>query len=549
LRPADRNLYYQIDNTKSEQEITVTVPSGIDDAASYIIFSNNSSLGGVSLLSPAGFLSALYPQDKRNINGGETVIYRVNPRDNNDFQLSPGNQKPENIRYRPGFVYSFDFDGAALTLTDARPLHRIGEPSWSLAIPEAAGPLLLVPPPSAASAAADIAADSPGLFVPAREGFFRYTFDSAGQAEKKPVPGEGFDLKALARSADGAFLLAGYYDDERTGAYSPVVKAQRGDAAAFLAPSLLHDRRSAYFLGLAEKKPAPEQNAGEGGPPVWLALGAADSGINPPEAYKAYLRAFTLNAGAFTPLWELGPAEFDAALAAQSGAVQDTGRPGCGALKAAVYDPGADRWLLTGSIIQQDRLGNPLTGSYVAVVTGAGEIADIDFSFPGMSINKILREPGGQDRPGGQDGPGPAAFYLAGEEQKNGQTGAVLVKYDPRGRELWRFTGHPAHSFYLDAALDKENAQIVLAGTLDARDQAGTGGRPFIEGVDPETGTLLWREDLSALGEAALVTGIVKAPDYGFVLALSGFSGGYYTSPYIAVRVNARGRLVNRLTR
>jgi hypothetical protein len=520
LRPADKNLYYQIDNTKSEQEIIVTLPSGIDDTSSYMIFSNNSSFGGISLLSPAGFLSSLYPQDKRNINGGETVIYRVNPRDDNNFQLSPGNQKPENIRYRPSFVYSFTFDGAAVTLADARPLHRIGEPAWSFVIPDAEGSPLLVP------AAGEIT----GLFVPSPKGILQYAFDSKGETEKNAVPaGENFDISAAARTGGGV-LLAGYSYDERAGGYTPVVQKQRENGAAVvLAPSTLRDRRSAWFSVIAEKTAAGNSD------PVWLVAGGADSGVNTPEGYKAYVRAFADGGTTLNPLWETGPGEFDARAGSKG--------PKCGAVRAAVHDPARDRWLLTGGLIEQDRLGNPVKGSYIAELDAAGEIVSLDFSFPGFSFNKMLL---GQS---GRAAGGEAARYLAGEEQRAGETRAVLVKYNPPGREMWRFANHPGHSFYQDAVLDEENGQIVLAGTLGAGDETGTGGRPFIEGVDLETGTLLWREELSALKGAVLVTGIVKAPDYGFVLSLSGIRDGFYGPPYMAARVNARGRLLNHTVR
>jgi hypothetical protein len=41
----------------------------------------------------------------------------------------------------------------------------------------------------------------------------------------------------------------------------------------------------------------------------------------------------------------------------------------------------------------------------------------------------------------------------------------------------------------------------------------------------------------------ALVTGIEKAPHYGFVLALSGTEDGYFAPPFMLARVNMRGEL------
>jgi hypothetical protein len=90
--------------------------------------------------------------------------------------------------------------------------------------------------------------------------------------------------------------------------------------------------------------------------------------------------------------------------------------------------------------------------------------------------------------------------------------------------------------------------RLILAGTLRAKTEAGNNGVPFIDAVDVEKGLLLWREELSdaLLSKTALVTAVKPAPDYGFVITLSGVDG-YYEKPYMIARINSHGKLLKEL--
>ncbi|MDR2047895.1 MAG: hypothetical protein LBP69_00420 [Treponema sp.] len=80
---------------------------------------------------------------------------------------------------------------------------------------------------------------------------------------------------------------------------------------------------------------------------------------------------------------------------------------------------------------------------------------------------------------------------------------------------------------------------------MRAGNAGGGGGLPFVQAVDTADGTILWLEPLSdpALDGAALVTGICRAPDYGFALALSGIAGNRYAKPFMIARINSQGVL------
>ncbi|MDR2484209.1 MAG: hypothetical protein LBD55_02300 [Treponema sp.] len=400
---------------------------------------------------------------------------------------------------KPSYIYTYSFDGSAVALVDERPLRRIGESSWAKTIAEADG--LIWPAPGT---------EQTGFFVPAAQGLFRHDYDSAGSGGAPVFSGERFEIAYAGRAGNG-FMLAGY---AKTGdLYRPVARIQGEDGAARaeLAPSTRIDRYSAYYLAAAES-----------GAETWLLAGGADSGINRPDGYRPYLRLVRRDSGGLVPVWELGGDEFTA---------QPSGKQ-CRPATAAAYDPAHGRWLVAGNTLEWDAYGNFLSNSWLAIISAAGTIQKIDLSFKGMTINKIITGPDG-------------AYYLAGEERKGNESRAFCVKYANSGAELWRLAAQPPpYSYFQDAVLDREHRRLVLAGTLRAADPSGQGGVPFTLGLDPETGGLLWREELPALNGTAVVTAIAPAPDYGYVLALAGIGDNNSTRPFGIARINSRGKMI-----
>ncbi|MDR2049299.1 MAG: hypothetical protein LBP69_07570, partial [Treponema sp.] len=266
LRPDDRDLYYEIDNKTPYQEITIAAPRRFSDSSIYIVFTNNGTGGGVYLSRNGGsnrMTGVNFAEAKSNVNTGETLVYRENPRELQSFTVRPGNIGFDAAVWQSGYVYSFGFDGSGVCLTDARPLHRIGEAAWVKTIPDARGTMPLV------------AADGRlYLFAPTEGGLTRYDFDSAGNENGGTPPGNGrpngdaFDITFAARSAAG-FFVAGYETD---GDYRPVARIHKEDGALLssLAPSARRDCRSAYFLTAAPKVPkdvVPKDST------AWLAAG------------------------------------------------------------------------------------------------------------------------------------------------------------------------------------------------------------------------------------------------------------------------------------
>jgi hypothetical protein len=390
-------------------------------------------------------------------------------------------------RFSPSFLYAFTFDGSTVSLTDSRPLVKIGEAGWTKII-DSCDPLQIV----------------------------------AGADGVTALPSGKFTVTRAMRTAGGAVFISGYQyisDSEN----APVLQLQDDNGALVhsLAASTNADRRQAYFSDAAKDDDK-----------TYLAAGGADSGLNSADAYIAYVRAIRDDTSRLMPRWELGPVEFNQFCA------QNNISEKCGAANSVTYNLKRKCWLLIGNTIEYDALKNPVKGSYlaeIADVDGSGVIQKIDTSFKDISFYKIVS---------GENG----ASYLAGEEEKADGVYAIVIKYDAAGKEIWRQKNQPRNnSFYNDAALDTENGQLVLAGTMNAKTESGAGGTPFIEGVSIDNGALLWREELNTkpFSGTSLVTGIGNAPDYGFVLSLCGIANDYYSTPFMLARVNVRGKIIN----
>jgi hypothetical protein len=509
LRAANRDFYFRLDGSRKNQRIEITAPEAFNDSGASILLTNASRSGGISL-SRNDSLYRMIPHSAVNntdvVNTGETAVYLFNPAEINSFTLRPHDISSGPMSFQRGMLYQFLFDGASIVMTDKRPLVRAGERGWTKIITEADTALQL----------ARNAADRITVFLSGRDmGIETRVFLSDGELSKtmrQKLP--DCSITGVLRTNSEGLIVSGYIENGSTG-FLPVLRRQREDGSpdGELEPSRQQDRRSAYFLAAAEN-----------GDSELLAVGGADSNINSTASYKAYIRALRETPAGFVSLWELGPAEFDAA--AKSALRY-------GEVSSAIFDRNRGTWVITGKNIEYDTMRNPVTGSYIARINRAGKILQIDASYKNFIFNRICIDTAGY-------------CYLAGEEEGFGASYAVTLKLAPDGTEVWRSRNRPdADSFYQDIIFDGDNNQIVLAGTLRAADRGGTSGTPFIEGIHAETGELIWRQMLTdnPFRGTTLVTGIEKAPFYGFVLALSGVKDGYFAPPFMIARVNTRGKL------
>jgi|GEM_PF-5594654 len=493
--PADRDFYFQSSRTGSRQEVEITLPPALDDQNVYIVFTNASRSGGVSVNNSSGIMTGLnQPSGGGVVNAGETAVFgRSNLNDFENLRVTPGNINFGRMTFQRGHVYSFEYNGTRVVMTDERPLHRMGEAPWSQTVSGAQGKMHIV------SANGRL-----NLFYPARQGIQRSVYDPAGN-EISPQTGFGgsFEIE-YAGAVEGGYLLAGY--EESGGVYRPVARVHGEDGVLrrSLEPSNTRSARSAFF------KTAVQIDSGN----LFFAGGGGESANAGTAAYARFVR---YENSQFTQVRELTGSDFNAA----SSSVR------CGEITAAAYDPARDRIIAAGQVLT-GRFD--ASASYIAEISRDGRVLEVNTSFRNMTFYNII--------------PAPDGYYLAGEEIKGDNTYAFAAKYQSGGRLVWQVREQPqADSFYQCAFLDGENPSLILAGSMRAGNSGGINGIPFIDRINTENGDILFREGLSnsSLTGAHIVTDIVNAPDYGFAMTLSGVTD-FYTEPFIIARVNSFGK-------
>jgi hypothetical protein len=438
--------------------------------------------------------------DKREFSPDETAVFNISSDISYDgYSIKDGQKNiPFSLpKVEKNFLYEFEYySSGSITLTDARPLRRIGEPGWAKTVADANYPPALVQ-----------GGDGEAItFLAAGEnGATLYSLPPNSTAwDAHTRQDTSVDTTVLMRTKDGRLLLVGYQYNGST--YTPFVQKQSPDGnVQWQTPaSTRQDSRSAYLLAAAEK-----------GDDTWLVAGGADTGVNSSGAYRPYIREIRDTGAGVESVWELGPGDFDTR---------------CGAVDIAVYDIQYKVWRVAGKLLPDAR---NTQGTYICTVAD-GNILSTDMSLEHFSFSKICA---------GNNG-----YYLIGEEQKpNGEVYAVALYYDAAGKKVWQQAAQlKSYSYYQDALVDSENKQLVLVGTMGANNDRGKGGTPFIQGVNPENGTQLWLQELNdpAFGKAALVYQMIKAPDYGYILSLTGMADDFYAEPFIVARVNAQGRLI-----
>jgi len=507
---------------EDQASLTINEPHITENYGRYITIYNNAdnaitfrTSGMVNpLMEQRGTPSSenyLVPSSKREFSPGETGVFNIssNSGRENLYIHDSGKEIPLTLPLPldRNYLYAYTYTANAITLTDARPLHRIGEDAWveptraTVVAPPETDPIELV-----------ATKEEIHVFASTESGLLRNAYGSAKNAINSSLS-ERIPYFTFASVAEGGFFVAGY-EKLTNGTYRSIARIQNMNGATRCALERSKEYGNERFFTAAQKDKTTWLLAGDG-----EKIGKGGS--------TAYCRLIKLENDELKTVWERGEVDFKGDMPL----IND--RTECGRILSAVYDNVQDRWLVVGG---NNSNRNP--GSFVAVIASDGVITSIDHSD--MFFNKILIAGDGA--------------CLIGEEQIENETNAILVKYNIKDRSFTRIfisPPPPSHSYYHDALIDSTNSLIVLGGVMRAEDGAGSSGTPFVEAVNIQTEKLIWREELSnpEIKEtgAVLVTAIVPAPDYGFALALSGIHNGDYGFPFIIARVNSQGKFIRRV--
>jgi hypothetical protein len=436
--------------------------------------------------------------DKREFSPGETAVFDINSDlVYNNYFIRDSSKNiplvlPQNVK--KNYIYSFEYSTDGVELTDSRSLHRIGENSWVKTIDNADCLMPFVSKDGEISLFASINRANKNY----KKGINRIVYLSDGNDKNtKTIPsGDGFNITYTSSVNDGFFVVG--YKEEGRNKNKPQARVIGADGVLRRALSESADYESARYLSVAQKN---DTN-------TWFLAG--DGMKNGYYGYTAYARLVRDEDNKFTVVKEWGENDF----------------PQYKNIKVVAYNNKLECWLITGE------MKSPLSGFYLACINNDGTIQKI-FEFQEMEFYKILVDTNGN-------------YYLAGQEKKGNDTYAVLNKYGIDNKRIWQASKiPPSHSYYYDAIFNNDNNCIVLAGTLQATDEYGTGGKQFIESVDITNGTRLWHEILSDFdfNGMNLVTAIASVPDYGYILSLSGIKEGLISKSFKIARINSQGKL------
>ena len=397
------------------------------------------------------------------------------------------------------YRYAYEYKTNGIELIDARPLHLIAESPRVIPIAQAIGTLKLVTQNNEIS-----------LFVPEDRELVRYIYDSKGNVKNIIKNGNSFNIECVI-NAGGSFFIAGF--EYKNGIPLPVARIHNANGTTRSAIESSKEYTSASLFTVAQQ---PNSN-------FWLLAGEGEK--NREVGNFPYVRLVRETGNKLNTEWEKGRVDFKN---------KDFGR-----IVSVIYDNFRSCWIISGEILDSLK---EIIGSFLAEIDNNGNIKFINESYIDMHFYKILIDSHGM-------------YYLIGEEYKGNETYAVILKYDIKSNQYYKIsTQSTSHSYYHDALIDNNNMQLVLVGVIQAKDRTGKDGIPFIESVDPDKNILIWRELLSInvlkdinpeITSTALVTGIAKAPDYGYVLTFSDINNdGKCDNPYLIARVNSQGKIL-----
>jgi hypothetical protein len=329
------------------------------------------------------------------------------------------------------------------------------------------------------------------LFATTQSSLFQRTFDSTGN-EKESL---GIGNMQVA-FADDSFFFAGF---EQGFFRSPMVQIYNN---GILKDSLGFSKyQDAYFLNAAFN---PNNS-------TWLVVGAA--GNKNYANHMAYAELVQYDGLKLSSKWTLSANTFEQLLPEN---VHQFGK-----IVAVTHDSNTDRWVISGEFLKG--------GSYVVLIDNEGKIQNVDL-FKDFRFHKILVDSKGD-------------YYFIGKRVYKNDVYAVFIK-STNGKVTFTSNQHLANSLYTDALMDIKSNQIVFVGIMQAQNENGLGGIPFIEGIDMGTGETIWHKKLTDTKWYGVtsITDIAFAPDYGFVLTLAGIdSKGNFIEPFVVGRVGNRG--------
>lgn len=132
--------------------------------------------------------------------------------------------------------------------------------------------------------------------------------------------------------------------------------------------------------------------------------------------------------------------------------------------------------------------------------------------------------------------------YLAGESALLERPVAIIVKVSQENQVETVYTATESFSYVMDMKINREKKQLLICGSMNAEDQFGNQGNPFIRCIDIETGKVVWESIFKSKAYEVAVK-ICELENYGFgVLLVNADEEGNISSPCALIRTDAVGK-------
>lgn len=145
-----------------------------------------------------------------------------------------------------------------------------------------------------------------------------------------------------------------------------------------------------------------------------------------------------------------------------------------------------------------------------------------------QSVTAVLYDDGG-------------ATFIAGESARQERPTATVVQVKAGGGVDVLYSAREPNSYIMDMKIKRKEGVLLVCGSLDAKDSAGNGGKPFIRCVNIKSGVVEW-EHIFKTSRYEVAFKIAEFESYGFgVLLVNANDEGNISAPCALVRTNAVG--------
>ena len=133
------------------------------------------------------------------------------------------------------------------------------------------------------------------------------------------------------------------------------------------------------------------------------------------------------------------------------------------------------------------------------------------------------------------------ATFIAGESARQERPTATVVQVKAGGGVDVLYSAREPNSYIMDMKIKRKEGVLLVCGSLDAKDSAGNGGKPFIRCVNIKSGVVEW-EHIFKTSRYEVAFKIAEFESYGFgVLLVNANDEGNISAPCALVRTNAVG--------